>query len=731
MSQSRRLAYLSSVEVRYDNRETTMATPPTTRPGTAKAPATPYPVLPPRVRGWPLVLTTGLLATVAGASWSAITGDLSVPLICWLGALLTVGCLLPVVRSDLRRARLDKALEQLAPALGFRRLTRSKVRVHGWSGLVRGAPRTVVLHYARPVRDTDPTWKAEITATISHVFHDDYVVRRHNDLRCRMVLRRVDTHKGETAVDQHEQAPARVRKLVTELLGESSTITLTEFDSDGELRALEVHEPTDTRLVSVAYRKRIERIWSTMMPGRWRARFDLEADRVRLELRPPFPASIWLPAPATPPARDLRENYQRVAVPYAVDEDGGTVAWRPAQDPNLLLTGPPGTGRTSTTRAALLQLAREGWPCWVVDDNDDDFAGLRDWPNVQIVATSAAEQVAVVHHAHEVLTTRLQLAGDAGADAADFEPLLVVIGDWAAFRDTVSEWYERVDVIDGPARPPALGVIQDIARRGRSARVHLVVGTDWPERDQLADNIRDSFRARAALGRLTADGAMLMWRSASTGVSTPRNYPGRGTGVGTGPQGVSGVEIQAYQCPDPARVDDDSDEAALLRALRPERTRHERLLMLPPDDESDEPVPAGYAETAQALWVGASERPDLDPLLTDAFAPPDDPSWQGALEPTEPPADEADPAVATFAGYGDAENVCITDVQPGDLVLVDETAGAWATATDPAEPDVIDSDLWCLEWRSDDDQDGTVQAGEDEFLVVRRAEVAQPAGASR
>src|SRR5690606_36892303 len=178
-------------------------------------------------------------------------------------------------------------------------------------------------------------------------------------------------------------------------------------------------------------------------------------------------------------------------------------------------------------------------------------------------------------------------------------------------------------------------------RTGHAARVHLVVGTDWPERDQLADNLRDSFRARAALGRLTADTAMLMWRSASTGVSTPRNYPGRGTGIGSsGKQGsesraapTSGVEIQAYQCPDPARVDDADDEALLLRALRPAHARHERLLLLPPGDELDEPAPVGYADVAQALWVGASERPDLDPLVSGVHDLAGEPGWQREPEP--------------------------------------------------------------------------------------------------
>ncbi|MGH3357669.1 MAG: hypothetical protein ACRDO7_02620 [Nocardioidaceae bacterium] len=703
-----------------------MATPPTTRPSPAKVPATPFPVLPPRVRAWPLVLTAGVLTTVAGASWSAITGDLSVALVCWLGVVVTALCLAPTIRSDLRRSRVDKALEQLAPALGFRRLTRSKVRVHGWSGLVRGPPRTVVLHYARPVRDADPNWKAEIVATVSHVFRDDYVVRRHNDLRCRMVLRRVDTDKGETAVDPHEQAPLRVRKLVTELLGESSTITLTEFDADGEVRVIEVHEPTDTRLVSVAYRKRIERIWSTMMPGRWRARFDLEADRVRLELRPAFPTNIWLPAPTARPPQDPRAAYDTVGVPYAVDEDGRTTAWSPSVRPNLLLVGTRGTGRTSTTRAVLLQLAHQGWPCWIVDGNDGEFAGLRGWPNVQIVASGVEEQIATVHRAHEIVTTRLTLIDDDCAASSDFDPLVVALSDWAEFRDGVDDWYQRVDIVDGPARPEAIALVRDIARKGHPARVHLVIGTERPEPEQLGDTMRANFRERAALGRLTGEGSMLMWRSSSAGVSTPRNYPGRGTGVGADD---SGVEIQTYQCPDPARVEDGTEPAELLQRLRPSHPRHDRLLVLPPDDGldgSDEPVELSYARTAQALWVGAAERPDLDPLRTDgiAFRVPDD--------MTDLPEAEDVPLtpVDSFTGYGEPANVCITDVRPGDLVLVEEATDTWATATDPPEPDVIDSELWCLEWRSDDDEDGTIQTGEDEFVVVRRpSEVPQRAGA--
>jgi DNA segregation ATPase FtsK/SpoIIIE, S-DNA-T family len=43
-----------------------------------------------------------------------------------------------------------------------------------------------------------------------------------------------------------------------------------------------------------------------------------------------------------------------------------------------------------------VQATRNGWPVWVVDGKSVEFLGFQDWPNVQIVATSIEQQVAVI-----------------------------------------------------------------------------------------------------------------------------------------------------------------------------------------------------------------------------------------------------------------------------------------------------------------------------------------------
>lgn len=135
--------------------------------------------------------------------------------------------------------------------------------------------------------------------------------------------------------------------------------------------------------------------------------------------------------------------------------------------------------------------------------------------------------------------------------------------------------------------------------------------------------MRDNFAMRISMGRLSPQAAVMMWQSPSIGTSVPRKCRGRGTTV---TDTYQALEIQCYRVPDPRKTRDGTPDAELLDRLRPAVTRHPRLLIVPPEsladiddsDETSEPAPLTYFDYVAADWVLASDRPDLDPVLTRA-----------------------------------------------------------------------------------------------------------------
>ena len=117
-----------------------------------------------------------------------------------------------------------------------------------------------------------------------------------------------------------------------------------------------------------------------MMPGRWRAVWDLERDEVRFEVRPTLPTCVWMPdrpAALDVAVDDLLHNYREVRIPCAIDEDGREVCWYPARVPHIMLTGGTGTGKTSMAHSLLGQITAFGWPVWILDAKRVEFLSLR------------------------------------------------------------------------------------------------------------------------------------------------------------------------------------------------------------------------------------------------------------------------------------------------------------------------------------------------------------------
>jgi hypothetical protein len=517
-------------------------------------------------RTWPEAAVGVGACGVLGYGVAPFLGKPGLSIVLSLGGVLGAGVTAAAGARSSRQADLvDGVLEALAPRLG----QRCKVRARMWRGGLVGVPGRLRIDYSPAAVDDDPTWTQDLLETVERRLGSTYRVHRASSRRRRLWLR-LDAEAAIAAAEPIPPVFARAERIVNDVLGGTCTVTATWSGPDKDsLTALEVDYAPSMRVTSPAGRARVERHVSLLVPGRWRARWDLENDHVRFELRPAMPTKVpHEGAPITP------ETLYRI--PLAVDEDGRLVTWDMNVSPHLMVVGRTGSGKTVTINGVVTEIARRGWPVQIVDPKRIEFLGMRSWPNVQIVATTILDQVAVILNAWRLMEDRYAAIEAGLADERDFEPLVIVLDEVKDLYSALAEWWIEVKRPGLPTRCPIFEKIASIARKGRSAHVHIILGTQRPDADFLTGEMRDNFAARVSQGPLSPQGAIMMWESALVGVGLPRKVAGRATAVGVDDQPV---EVQTLWTPDPrrARRDEALEDLQILEALMPSAVSHARL----------------------------------------------------------------------------------------------------------------------------------------------------------
>lgn len=712
-------------------------------------------LLPRRSRPW----RDGLCWVGAGIAGFGAAGVGGQPALEVPALLLGLGAGAAVTSSGVRRQRRqdveDRLVEALAPALGLDGPDRRGLRARHWTPGWPGIPQRLTLRYAPGCADDDPAWKAGIVAKVEGRLLVPFEVLEHDRRACLLVLGAAP----EPAMSDRSEPPyARVRaeRAVRNLIGPTAEVTGFAFDEAGQLTSMSVTHQAGDKIAAAGYRARVERVISTMHPGRWRARWDLEEDSVVFEIRPSFPTSVWAPPEVPEDVEDLLTRYDDVAIPYAVDEDGEEVCWWPARAPQFLITGGTGTGKTSTTHAIVGKITQLGWPVWVLDGKRVEFLRHRTWPGVQVVATTVEQQVALVHRVYQLVRTRFALMEEEGLAPEDFEPLFVVLDEWSDFVAELLDWYARVKVKGDPTKPPTLREEASLARQARLARVHLLKTMQRPDVSLLGGQggeVRSNFTQRASIGRNDPQGAMMMWDSPAIGVTIPRGARQRATT--TGNDGLP-VEVQCYRFPS-MTAPADSEQGRLREALRPTSNRHERLLILPPEDGPDGEEPT-FWQYAEAPWGKAADHPNLDPVLrgqrhhssatgrraasalsvlglahdgeedldvaddetrADRLARPRLRLVEDVVE--ECPTDEwaTDLNLDEYEGYGAPVATGPYDLVVGDLIEVEDYPGSWVVVDEPPEDDPGTPGFVAVSWRGDGDESGSLSLPDDTRISVR------------
>ncbi len=183
------------------------------------------------------------------------------------------------------------------------------------------------------VNHADPLWQASIREIAAQQLGGRYAVAKHNRSRCWLDL--VLTQADDAAPVDEEIS--RAEQVIAGLFGESVRPEVKRND-EGVHEALVRYGFNPRIAENPRLRSRIEKVFGSSLPGRWRAEWDLVRDEVRFEIRPTIPPAVIPHPPAPKPVSgSARDTYSSFDVPYGVDEDGNTMSWMPVRNPHMLV----------------------------------------------------------------------------------------------------------------------------------------------------------------------------------------------------------------------------------------------------------------------------------------------------------------------------------------------------------------------------------------------------------
>jgi hypothetical protein len=222
---------------------------------------------------------------------------------------------------------------------------------------------------------------------------------------------------------------------------------------------------------------------------------------------------------------------------------GGELAIDSRTTPHVLLAGATGSGKGGAIRAAAAAALQAGWHVVVLDPKEaGEYAWLHSL-GVPVV-TELREQVDTLERLAEIRRVRQEVVRGEGLDSwyelpserlEIHRPVLLVV-DEAADLLAATKGKSGEDRLRANFQHKAGELIAELARKGRSAAIHLLVAIQRPETAQLGEQggaLRNNLTARLALGSLDADGLRMLGISSSDPAALALDgTPGRGICVG-------------------------------------------------------------------------------------------------------------------------------------------------------------------------------------------------------
>lgn len=337
----------------------------------------------------------------------------------------------------------------------------------------------------------------------------------------------------------------------------------------------------------------------------WRVDWAPEKPIITLSLRKPLATmvmhSLKIPAADLPvpqldergiarrqqmpwPGSDPSVPGQRLHVPYASCEtDAGVVDayWNISDDssaPHMLVVGPTGGGKTVLLTTVITELTLRGVPVIGVDPKRIELHQFLGYPGVPAIVFEPLRAAEFIYALWREMHARTKYMQTQRLKARNM-PLLVAVLDeffilsaaWTQLAKSGTD--EEKEVIK---RCNPLGRIGELVALARSAGIRLAVGVQRPDAHLFgrdSGSVRDNFQTRAALARLSSDGAYMMWGETTVGRDIDAKIRGRATV--SDPSGDPAL-AQVWFTPTiddhlAARSDLSAEEAHAVDSLRPTR----------------------------------------------------------------------------------------------------------------------------------------------------------------
>lgn len=532
---------------------------------------------------WPKISAWGeaKLESMAGSRAAELAATL-LPLVWVVLAAIAVLFIYRLFVGGLRRKKRDMIIALLDDLL-----PKSWDPEHGIQisfKMFRATPSKVVVTYPSEFPDRDPKWKAALVDAISYRADMDAYTTRWDPSRLRVTVTRA-TPEPETELSEADRNRAsvltRTHLVIASLFPSDIRLSIPQWTAEANdppggypLQIDVAYEPT-TRDASAQWRRRLEAVVSLKVPpgnARWVAQYKTASDEITLKHRPPLPNILVHPGPS------LWANQDGITLPYAQDENGNLATWaisgkaskmRPTV--HTLIIGPTGTGKTSVMRSLLTAATGQG--VWVIacDPKRIELTPFRGWPGVLAVGSNEEDMGQVIKAAYELMMSRYTLIEAGQADADDMTPVLLFLDELLILQARLNRWWNQNKAAEGVAElwgtksgttHPAMGLIAELLALARSANIRVIEGVQRPDAELFEKGARDNLRHRIGLGRLSQQGAEMLWGDSYTGTDTPM-ISGRAV---ASPDGTTPLEVQMYWTPDP-RTRKEPD-AALMAQLR-------------------------------------------------------------------------------------------------------------------------------------------------------------------
>jgi hypothetical protein len=285
--------------------------------------------------------------------------------------------------------------------------------------------------------------------------------------------------------------------------------------------------------------------------GAWRHDWAPQRDRYQIAQVPPLPRlARWEPDGLRPWTPDGPEP----ALPVGVTHGGEIIWWEYQREGQIHagIFGQTGAGKTGSAQSIVAAALLSGFEQVVILDPkaDKDWAWLGAWPAVTFAYSldHIADALAAADRKREARSRRQMQATQEqpGVDPPLPRPILVFLDEASALftRQRAGDASKEADFL----RSACAYRTNNIAIMGRSANIHLFVGTQRPRADSIDSNTKAQLGFRIGLGDLDSTAARMIFDT--TEAATDRDLGevlGRVTAAGRGYAGTVGSALTEAQ----------------------------------------------------------------------------------------------------------------------------------------------------------------------------------------